>query len=42
MPSVARPINIGRKIQVWEIKLSNEEGKLSCVSRLTVSVLKNE
>ena len=39
---VARPINIGRKIQVWEIKLSNEEGKLSCVSRLTVSVLKNE
>ena len=36
---VARPINIGRKIHVWEIKITDEEGKLTCVSRLTVSVL---
>ena len=39
---IAKPINIGRQIQVWEIKLSNEEGKLTCVSRLTVSVLKKK
>jgi len=36
---VARPINIGRKIHVWEVKITDEEGKLTCVSRLTVSVL---
>jgi 1,4-dihydroxy-2-naphthoyl-CoA hydrolase len=39
---VAKPINIGRKIHVWEIKLKNEEGKLSCVSRLTVSVFEKK
>lgn len=36
---VAKPINIGRKIHVWEIKISDEDDKLTCVSRLTVSVL---
>ena len=36
---IARPINLGRKIHVWEIKITDEEGKLTCVSRLTVSVL---
>lgn len=36
---VAKPINIGRKIHVWEIKITDEEGRLTCVSRLTVSIL---
>lgn len=36
---IAKPINIGRKIHVWEIKISDEDGKLSCVARLTVSIL---
>ena len=36
---IAKPISIGRKIHVWEIKITDEEGRLTCISRLTVSVL---
>ena len=36
---IAKPINIGRKIHVWEIKITDEEDRLTCISRLTVSVL---
>ena len=36
---VAKPLSIGRKIHVWEIKITDDEGRLTCVSRLTVSVL---
>ncbi len=39
---IAKPINIGRKIHVWQIEISDESGQLSCVSRLTVSVLQNK
>ena len=35
----AQPIKIGRKIQVWEIKISNDEEELVCVSRLTFAVI---
>ena len=35
----ARPINIGGKIHIWEIKLTNEADKLVCIARLTVTVL---
>lgn len=35
----ATPLHIGNKTQVWDIKISNEEGKLVCVSRLTLAVL---
>lgn len=34
----ASPVNIGRTIQVWNIEIVNDEGKLVCVSRLTVAV----
>jgi len=33
------PIHIGRKTQVWEIRISDDKGKLSCISRLTVAIL---
>jgi 1,4-dihydroxy-2-naphthoyl-CoA hydrolase len=36
---IATPISIGRRIHVWEIKITDEEGRLTCVSRLTVSIL---
>ena len=36
----ARPIHIGSATQVWEILLENEEGKTTCVSRLTMAVTK--
>ena len=34
----ARPINIGRTLQVWGIEIVNHEGKLSCICRLTAAV----
>ena len=36
---VANPINLGRKIHVWAIEITSEEGKLVCVSRLTMAVI---
>ncbi len=32
-------IHIGRRTHIWDIKISNEEGKLVCVSRLTVAIV---
>ena len=37
----ASPIRIGKKIQVWEIKITNEENDLVCISRLTLAVINN-
>jgi len=36
---VCTPINIGGKIHVWDIKIYDDRGKMSCISRLTVAVL---
>ncbi len=33
------PIHLGRSTQVWEIKIINPEGKLSCISRMTAAVI---
>jgi uncharacterized protein (TIGR00369 family) len=35
----ARPLHLGSSTQVWEIKIENSEGKLVCVSRLTLAVV---
>lgn len=35
----ARPVHIGRTTQVWSIEISNEAGKLTCISRITMAVL---
>ena len=37
--AVTRPIHIGRTTQVWHIDIFNESGKLTCVSRMTASVV---
>jgi uncharacterized protein (TIGR00369 family) len=37
--ATARMIHLGRTTQVWDIRLSNDEGKVSCVSRLTMAVV---
>ena len=34
-----RPIHVGRKTQVWEIRIVNEKEELVCVSRITMAVL---
>ena len=33
------PVHIGRSTQVWAIELRNEQGELTCVSRITMAVL---
>ncbi|MDR2212467.1 MAG: hotdog fold thioesterase [Pseudomonadales bacterium] len=38
---IARPLHIGSSTMVWEIRISNNDGKLVCVSRLTCAVLQN-
>ncbi|CAN7145189.1 hotdog fold thioesterase [Variovorax sp. LjRoot84] len=36
----ARPVHRGRSTQVWQIDLTNDAGELTCVSRITMAVLK--
>lgn len=36
---IAKPIHIGKKTQVWEIRISITEGDLVCISRITMAVL---
>lgn len=38
---VCKPLHIGAKTHVWEIKIYNDRGKMSCISRLTVAVINN-
>ncbi len=33
------PIHVGRTTHIWDIKITNEEDKLVCVSRLTVAIV---
>ncbi|HEV7350486.1 hotdog fold thioesterase [Telluribacter sp.] len=33
------PIHVGRTTHLWEIRITNEEGKLVCISRLTIAVV---
>ncbi len=36
---LARPIHRGRRSQVWGMELFNEEGKQTCIARLTVAIV---
>jgi len=36
----ATALHIGSATQVWEIRIENEEGKTTCISRLTMAVTK--
>jgi 1,4-dihydroxy-2-naphthoyl-CoA hydrolase len=36
---ITKPIHIGKKTQVWEIRITNEQGELVCISRITMAVL---
>ena len=35
---VVKPIHVGRSTHIWEIVITDERGKLVCVSRLTTAV----
>jgi len=36
---ITKPIHIGKKTQVWEIRILNEKEELVCISRITLAVL---
>ena len=38
----ARPVHIGRTTHVWQIDLADENGRPSCVSRITMAILAPE
>ncbi len=35
----AKPVHIGRTTQVWSIEITNEQGKMVCISRITMAVV---
>ena len=35
----ARPLHVGRRTQVWEIRIEDARGRLACVSRITLAVI---
>src|SRR5688572_5370597 len=36
---VTKPIHVGKKTQVWEIRISNDQRELVCISRITMAVI---
>jgi 1,4-dihydroxy-2-naphthoyl-CoA hydrolase len=36
---ITKPLHIGKKTQVWEIKITNEQNQLVCISRITMAVI---
>lgn len=38
----ARALHLGRSTQVWEIRIEDEAERLSCISRLTLAVVRLE
>jgi 1,4-dihydroxy-2-naphthoyl-CoA hydrolase len=35
----ARPIHLGRTTQVWEVRIEDDKGRLTCISRMTAAVV---
>jgi 1,4-dihydroxy-2-naphthoyl-CoA hydrolase len=39
LTAIATPAHIGRRTHVWDVRITDEEGKLVCVSRCTLAVV---
>jgi 1,4-dihydroxy-2-naphthoyl-CoA hydrolase len=39
---IAKPLHIGNTTHVWDIRITNDQQQLICVSRLTVAILKRK
>ncbi len=37
----ARPVHLGRRTQVWEIRIEDDDGRLTCIARLTMAVVEH-
>ena len=40
--ATARPLHLGKTSQVWEIKIVNADGKLTCISRMTAAIIEKK
>lgn len=38
---IVKPIRIGNSVHVWNIEISDEKGRMVCISRITVSIIKS-
>jgi 1,4-dihydroxy-2-naphthoyl-CoA hydrolase len=36
---IAKPVHLGSSTQVWSIEITDNEGRLVCISRLTMAIL---
>ncbi len=36
----AQPLRLGRRLQVWQVNISNEQEQLICATRLTVALIR--
>lgn len=39
---ITKPLHIGRSTQIWEIKIYDEQDKLTCVSRITNAIIERK
>ncbi|MFI5135306.1 MAG: hotdog fold thioesterase [Chitinophagales bacterium] len=39
---ITKPIHLGRSTQVWEIKIYDEQNRLTCISRITNAILEKK
>ena len=37
--ATARPLHMGKSTHVWDIRIADDDGRLVCVSRLTVAIM---
>ncbi|MBQ4878426.1 hotdog fold thioesterase [Pseudoalteromonas luteoviolacea] len=37
--AIAKPLHLGKRTSVWEVKITNAKGELCCVSRMTAAVI---
>lgn len=40
--ATCKPVHLGAQTHVWDIRIHDDAGKLCCISRLTVAVLKRK
>ncbi|MCG7550849.1 PaaI family thioesterase [Pseudoalteromonas sp. Of7M-16] len=39
LSATAKPLHLGKRTSVWEIKITNAKGELCCISRMTAAVI---
>ncbi|NOU52897.1 PaaI family thioesterase [Pseudoalteromonas sp. JBTF-M23] len=39
LTATAKPLHLGKRTSVWEVKITNAKGELCCVSRMTAAIV---